>query len=112
MIVALLGCLEGDAGFLKQIALNVASCDVPRRRELDPNELSLHCHKVHIKHIQVHVSRRFSFKTQRIGEGRRAGKKEKLTKREELLLRMVWAFPKDSRIGLAWRIWLSRRPIL
>lgn len=30
VIVALLGCLEGDAGFLKQVALNVASCDVPR----------------------------------------------------------------------------------
>ena len=33
-----------------------------------------------------------------------------LPNRLELLFRWVWAFPKASNIGFAWRIWRSRRP--
>ena len=33
-----------------------------------------------------------------------------LPNRLELLFRMVWALPNASRMGLAWRIWRSKRP--
>ncbi len=73
MIVPLIGSLEYNARFLKEIPFDIRTSNIPVVIKLDTNEFSL---------LSVKLS-------------------NDSTNREELLFLTVCAFPKASRMGLA-----------
>jgi hypothetical protein len=66
----------GNTRLLQQVSLNVCTVDVADGVELNSDEFTLTSVKTVVK----------------------------LTKREELWFRIVWALPKDSKMGLACKI--------